>query len=325
MWLLRSWRPRRRWNRPWLSGVWFLPLCGPLWTVCLRFRRSRRIGRWRCAWVRRTRVATIAEFGRAWRCRHVRASVVYRSEQCAVRGRRLHVPILLSRHGYVALLLRSDFSGSWPRHCAAVAAIEADVRVRGVLVDDRCVVHVVDYGRIHIGDRAVIKIFAAPPVASKEPPAGITEAIINPAVETNGRSPVSRVPNVEAIVEPPVSGCPKKSYFRWENPRSWNPEVSVIAVRPIAGLPDVAGARTDRLHVHRQNRRRHAHRYNDAHISACLCLDWWRSKQKGTSQDQRTKQTGDTHKTHLSGVGWAFCISLARAVACGTRLLIRRL
>src|SRR5262249_134777 len=146
------------------------------------------------------------------------------------------------------------------------------------------------------------------------------KAIINSAVETNSRSPVSRVPNVKIVLEPPVSGRPKESFFGWENPRSWHPEVSIIAVRPIAGLPDVAGPRADRLPINRQNRRRNANGNHNADISACFCFNWRSGKHQGTSEDQRTEQTGDAHKSHLSGVGWALCFP-ARPVARGARRL----
>jgi hypothetical protein len=246
--------------------------------------------------------------------------MVYRSKQSAVCGRCLHVLVLFGCHAYVTLLLRRDFSLSWPRDCSVLAPVEADACVRGVLIDHRCVVDVVDYRRIYICDRAVIEIFATLPVASKEAHTGIPETIVNPAVKANGRSPISRVPNVKVVLESPVSGRPEKSYFRWEDPRSWNPEVAAIAVRPIARHPDVAWLRTDRLHIHRQDRRHNADGNDYAHVSACFCLHWRRSKQKGTSEYQRTEQTGETHKTHLSGVGWACCVSLAQSVARGMRL-----
>ena len=150
-------------------------------------------------------VSTIVEFTGSRCCRYVRTSVVYGGKQSAICGRRLHMPILLGGHAHVALLLRSDLGLSWPRRCSAVAAVEADAGVRGVLINHRCVVDVANYRRVHIGDRAVIEIFAALPVATEEAHAGIPETKVNPAVKTNGLSPISSVPNVEVVIEPPSS------------------------------------------------------------------------------------------------------------------------
>lgn len=194
--------------------------------------------------------------------------MVYRSKQGTVGCGRLHVLVLFSGHSQVPLLLRRDLLRIWTRSCPAPSTIEADAVTARTLVDHRGVINVVDHRGIHVCDRAVIKIFAAAPVAAVEAHAWISETVVNPSIKTNRRSPISRMPKVEAFIERPVSRSPQKTDLRRKYPRAGNPEVTVVAIRPIAWLPDVAGSRTDRLLVHRQDWRGKADRNSDAD----LCL-----------------------------------------------------
>jgi len=198
--------------------------------------------------------------------------MVYRGEQSPVGCCRLHVLVLLRCHAHVTLLLRGNFRRRGPRPRSAIAAVEADACCRGVLVDHRRIVDVVDHCRVYVGDGTVIEIFAAPPVTAIETRTGIPETVINAAVEAHGWSPISRVPNVEAFLESPVSGCPQKSHFRWKDPSARNPEVTVIAVRPVAGYPDVTDARTDWLHVDWEDRWCKTHRNDHAYVPTCFGL-----------------------------------------------------
>lgn len=81
----------------------------------------------------------------------------------------------------------------------------------GVLADNRGVVYVTDDRGVYVGHAGVIEILAAAPVSAVKACAGITETLVNAAVEPNSSSPVTSVPNIEAFVEGPVAGSPEKS------------------------------------------------------------------------------------------------------------------
>src|SRR5262249_36745974 len=154
------------------------------------------------------------------------------------------------------------------------AAVIADAIYGDVVVDYSLVVN------MHIGDvdvvhRAVVVERAAAPISANVADAKVAETVVHATVEADVRSPVSRVPKVEAFTPTPVAWRPKEPWFRGDHPRARHPEITVFPIRPVAGRPDVAITRASRLHIHRQYRRRDADRNKNP-----------RKRQGGNRQDQ---------------------------------------
>ncbi len=160
----------------------------------------------------------------------------------------------------VAVVSRRLLHCSRPRRYSARSAVKAGVVVdhRAVVVDDRrVVVGIVNDGRvrgIHVGHRAVVLIHVTAPPAADETDTTVATPVINTAVESNVRAPVAGIPDIEAFSPTPIARGPQHANYRRLNPGSGNPVVAVLPVRPISGLPNVAGIGWRRLQVHRQRR-----------------------------------------------------------------------
>ena len=111
----------------------------------------------------------------------------------------------------------------------------------GVLRHDGAVL--VDIGHMDAAEvrhGAVISEYSAPPLAADEADAAVAEAVVNAAVEADMRSPVAGVPSVHAARIAPVARGPQKTGAGRLHPDARNPEVARIAIRPVAGRPEVA-------------------------------------------------------------------------------------
>jgi hypothetical protein len=138
------------------------------------------------------------------------------------------------------------------------AAIEANVSYSDV-VDDGFVVDVGDVDAAEIIHGPVVRKDAASPVAAFIPGAHIAEAVIDAAVESDMRPPISGVPNIEAVPPAPIPWGPEQADGRRLNPGSRHPIITFGAISPKAGRPDVARAGNFWLIVDRQLRRRDRH------------------------------------------------------------------
>src|SRR5215469_6434697 len=188
---------------------------------------------------------------------------------------------------------------------SAWAAVEADA-VLGALIYDGFVVDVVYVGHVDVGDGAVVVVIVAAPVAAKEASTRIAEAVVNSAVETDVRSPVAGVPNVETFAPTPITGRPKVTGLRGYHPRTGNPEIVlvVVIVGPITRHPEIAWSGADRLRVNGQSWRADADR--NAHGN--LSVGWGWHRQDSRCNNEKKNKTCDTHDPHLSGVCWASAI-----------------
>src|ERR1700751_1357219 len=110
------------------------------------------------------------------------------------------------------------------------------------------------------------------PVAALISDSEIAEAVIDAAVETYVRSPIARVPDIDAITPTPVARSPQHSHSWGNHPCAGHPVVTVLSPGPVTRRPDIVGARTNRLRVHRDHRRRHRDR--DARVHVC----WGRNR-----------------------------------------------
>lgn len=107
----------------------------------------------------------------------------------------------------VVLMFRRQLMRSGTRLYTIVTAVEANAIDRHV-VDDGPVVYIGDVDRAHVHDRAIVEECAAAPVTTLKANTGISEPVVDAAIETNVRSPISGVPEVDSIGPSPIAGCP---------------------------------------------------------------------------------------------------------------------
>src|SRR5208337_5111865 len=102
---------------------------------------------------------------------------------------------------------------------------------------------------------AVVEEGGTSPLAASETYATVAEAVVNPAIEADMRSPIAGVPAIQAAREAPVAGGPQHAHRR-NHPGSGNPVVAaVVTPRPIPRGPEIARTGADGLCIHRQRRR----------------------------------------------------------------------
>src|SRR5262249_27153917 len=89
------------------------------------------------------------------------------------------------------------------------------------------------------------------------------EAVIDAAIISDVRSPISDVPSINATIVAPVAGRPQQPDNRRLHPGTGDPVIVILTVGPVARRPYVAGAWTQRLLVNGKNRRSDADGYAD--------------------------------------------------------------
>lgn len=152
-----------------------------------------------------------SEVARVRRGRHWRSTVILPCKQSTVLAcgtlmlhlRRDRSPM---RFVGVGLLLRRRTRGY-----SALPTVVCHVPI--IVYDDRLVVDIGHVRDVHIGNRPVIEEFAVAPFPALEPEATVSEPVINAAIKSNVRAPIPNIPNIEAIVPTPVSGCPQIARF----------------------------------------------------------------------------------------------------------------
>src|SRR5262245_37909665 len=132
--------------------------------------------------------------------------------------------------------------------------IDADIVYRHVF-DDGLIVGMGDDGSVHLGDRGVVEEHPVVPISALVTDPAITEAVIDAAIISDVRAPVSGVPNISGIIVAPVAGRPKQPDSRWQHPSGRDPVITNVSIGPVAWRPYVAGAWTERLLVNRKNGR----------------------------------------------------------------------
>jgi hypothetical protein len=158
----------------------------------------------------------------------------------------------------VLLACYSLFLRGRSRDSPARATVEADTSYSHI-VDDGFVVDVGDVHATEIVHGRVVAEDAVSPVAAFVAGAHIAETVIDTAVVSNMRPPVSGVPNIKAVPPAPISGRPEQPDGRRLHPGSRHPIIAVGTILPKAGRPNVAGSGNFRLIVDGQFRRRHRH------------------------------------------------------------------
>ena len=143
--------------------------------------------------------------------------------------------------------------------------VKAGAVDRRVVVDHRLVVNVVNFCHVHVVHRPVVEEIVSPPIPALVTFSAVPVAVIDPAIETDVRSPVTSVPYVHSVVPSPVTGCPQEARRRRKHPCAGHPVIIfiVVAVCPVAGRPNIIFAGTNRLYVHRQRGGRDSNRYSN--------------------------------------------------------------
>src|SRR5712692_4093488 len=143
-------------------------------------------------------IGTTCRFGRydgavlkySWlRCRcDCRLAHVHRSPLLRVGSGRLRVLNLNRDRRNMSLMRRSLLLRCRTRVDSAVAAVEADARLR--VVDHRLVVNVVNDRDVHVVHRLVVEEAIVVPTSAFVTFTKIAEAIVDPAIETDYRTPI---------------------------------------------------------------------------------------------------------------------------------------
>jgi hypothetical protein len=94
----------------------------------------------------------------------------------------------------------------------AVAAIEANTGYGSVVYS--CLVNVMNLGDVDVGHRTIVKKVVVVPTSTFEAMTKVTKAIVDPAVETYLRTPITIIENVSAVSPTPIARGPKKTNFR---------------------------------------------------------------------------------------------------------------
>src|SRR5262245_38205013 len=190
--------------------------------------------------------------------RHTRSTIVHRSKKFAIGARSVLVPTLQCRLRSVPFarpgkLLRRRLGSS-----SAAPAIEADIVHRHVF-DDGLVVGMNDDGPVHLSDGGIVEEHPVIPISALVAYASITEAVVDAAVISHVRPPISGVPNISGIIVAPVARRPEQPDNRWQHPGARDPVITNVSIGPVAWRPYVAGAWTERLLVDGKNGRSDAY------------------------------------------------------------------
>ena len=224
--------------------------------------------------------------------------MIGRHEGTGVHARRARVLDLLSRALHVRFLRRQFFLRGRLRNRSPFAAIEAGAIV-GHVVYDGLVVDVRDVDVRDVVDGAVVEEDPVVPTPALIAGTGIAEAIRNPAVKADVRSPIASVENVGAVDEGPISRRPEQSGLRRLDPCSRHPIIIHPVVGPIARRPEIPRLGDRRLIVNRHGRRRFL-RLNGVAASASSSATCASLSERGVQrrhERRRGKQNSDNGGT----------------------------
>jgi hypothetical protein len=107
---------------------------------------------------------------------------------------------------------RSQLLGRGPRIDSAATAVVANPSA--LIVGDTVVVNIANIRNVHIRNRAVVVNSAIIPISAIIATAGVSETVVDTAVVTNMRTPVTRVPMIVAIIEAPPGRRPERTHIR---------------------------------------------------------------------------------------------------------------
>jgi hypothetical protein len=134
-----------------------------------------------------------------------------------------------------------DLGGPRAHVNAASAPVVGDARV--VVHDDGAVVDVGDAGDIDAVDGVVVVEVVALPIAAIVAIAGVAEAIVDAAIETDVQAPVAAMKAPAIVIPTPIAGSPESTVVGWSAPGAGNPIVAGRTPVPVTGGPDIVWRR----------------------------------------------------------------------------------
>lgn len=170
---------------------------------------------------------------------------------------------------HAAFSLRGLFLHRRTRHDAALPAVIADAVHRDVIDDGFVDIHVTNDCGVHMADSGVVVEVVSTPVAAFIAAAIVAVAVVHAAIETDVRTPVSRMPDVAAVTPAPPAGSPEQAVRRSHDPGTGHPVVVIAVPCPVTGRPDVIRPRANRLIINGERRRRRADGNSDADLGEC--------------------------------------------------------
>ncbi len=194
-----------------------------------------------------------------------RFSVIYGGAQLAVGTGFVKMLVLRPNRPDMPVAVRSLFLASGSRVDSAVAAVIADAVYRRIVVDDCGVVGIMDFRDIDVVHRAVVVEAVTVPAAAFITSAEIAITVIDAAVETDPRAPITLMEKKDGSAPAPIGRRPEKTRFWSQDPGAGNPKVIIITPSPVARRPDIAFLRADGLFVYGQRRGRSADGNADAY------------------------------------------------------------
>src|SRR5580658_2452036 len=221
-------------------------------------------------------------------------AVIRRRPQLRIRASSRHMLSLSRYRRDMPLVCGGLFLSGGTRVDASVAAVITDACDRGVLDDPR-VVNVVDHRNIHVVYGRVVEKVPVVPATAFVPVTNVTEAVVDPAIKANGRTPITFVKDEGSATPTPIGGRPKEADLRGLYPGAGHPVViaNVIIVSPVSRSPDIAVARAKRLLIDGQLWRGDRNRYGD------LCECRGRYCQHEKREQHQTNNGNDTHSIFL--------------------------
>ena len=192
-----------------------------------------------------------------------RLALIRGGAQLRVGTSLLHMLVLCRNRSDMALLVVCFLLRRRPLVDTAITAIVADAVSR--VVFNPSVIGVVDVLVVYAIYRGVvIKMIVFPPTAFVAVTT-VAEPVIDAAIISNVRAPITFMEE-ECIAAPsPVSGGPKEADFGSFDPSAGHPVVVVTVPSPITGRPDVAVPGTDGLLI--DGERGRAKSYRNADLS----------------------------------------------------------
>src|SRR5260370_6831659 len=118
---------------------------------------------------------------------------------------------------------RGLFFRLWTPVDRTIATVVTDPIRRGVVVNYRGVVNVVNVGYIHVVHRTVIVKLPVLPTAAFIALTKISVAVTDPAIEPYTRTPVAIVENVSVAAPTPTAGIPQQPPCRRHTPTTRQP------------------------------------------------------------------------------------------------------
>jgi hypothetical protein len=110
----------------------------------------------------------------------------------------------------VALMGEGLLPRSGARVDPATSSVVADTIHR---INDRPLVDVVDDGDVYVVYATVIEELSSTPVTAFVADSDVAVTVVDSTVEANVWTPISDIPDIEAIRPSPISGRPEEAYF----------------------------------------------------------------------------------------------------------------